>query len=75
MPGSLDGDSILASLLVSSIGVVVFLYGKRQKRVPHILIGLVLTVYTYFVSSVLLMFAIAAVLLGVLWVTVKKLGW
>ena len=73
--GSLDGNSILASLLVSSVGVVVFLYGKRQKRFPHIVIGLVLTVFTYFVSSVPLMFAVTAVLLGALWVTVKKLGW
>lgn len=44
-----------------------FMYGKKQKRVPHLAIGVVLMVYTYFVPSVVLMFVIAAVLLALLY--------
>lgn len=35
------------------------------------MIGLVLLVYTYFVSSILLMFAIAIALLGLLWLALR----
>jgi hypothetical protein len=69
-----DANSLLASLLISSVGVVLFMYGKRQSRFPHMAIGFVLVGYTYFVPDVLLMFAIAAVLLGLLWLAVK-VGW
>ena len=67
----LEGSSLLASLIVSSIGFVVFGYGKRLERVPQIAIGLLLMGFPYFVSSVPLMAAIAAVLLAGLWVAVR----
>jgi hypothetical protein len=71
---NLDANWLLASLLVSSIGLVAFLYGKKQGRIPHIVIGLILVVYTYFVSNILLIFVIAAVLIALLWFVVR-LGW
>ena len=67
----LDGSSLLASLIVSSIGFVVFGYGKRQERVPQIVIGLLLMAFPYFIGSVPLMAGIAAVLLAGLWVAVR----
>ena len=70
----MDGNSLLASLLVSSIGFVLFVYGKRMSRPPQLLVGLILLVYSYFVSSVWLMFVIAALLVGVLWLLLR-LGW
>jgi hypothetical protein len=69
-----DGESLLASLFISSIGVVLFLYGKKQGRVPHIVVGVVLAAYTYFVSSIIWMFVIAAALVTLLWLGVR-LGW
>jgi len=66
-----DVNSLLASIVPSSIGLVAFMYGKRQGRVPHIAIGLVLMVYPYFVSNILIMFAIAAVLSLGLWLAVR----
>jgi hypothetical protein len=69
-----DANGLLASLFISSIGLVTFLYGKKQGRVPQLVIGLVLVVYTYFLSSIAWMFGIAAVLLGLLWLAVR-LGW
>jgi len=69
-----DANGFLASLFISSIGLVTFLYGKKQGRIPQLVIGLVLVVYTYFLSSVVWMFVIAALLLGLLWLAVR-LGW
>jgi predicted phage tail protein len=69
-----DANALLASLFVSSIGLVTFLYGKKQGRLPQLVIGFVLIVYSYFLSSVAWMLAIAAALLGLLWLVVR-LGW
>ena len=70
----LDANSLLASLLVGSIGFVAFAYGKRQSRVPHMLAGFILMAYPYFVTNVALMLAIAVALLAALWGSVRYLG-
>jgi hypothetical protein len=61
------GNFLLASMLVSSIGLGLFMYGKKQKRAPHLAVGILLMAYTYFVPSIPLMFVIAGVLLGLLY--------
>ncbi len=70
----MDANNLLASLFISAIGLVTFLYGKKQGRLPQLVIGFVLIAYTYFLSSVAWMFAIAALLLALLWLVVR-LGW
>jgi hypothetical protein len=70
----LDANSLLASMLIGSIGLGLLIYGKKQVRVPQIVVGLALCVYPYFVSNVLLMFGIAIAALGALWGAVR-LGW
>jgi hypothetical protein len=67
----LDANALLASFVPSSIGLVMFIYGKRQARAPHMIAGLVLMVYPYFVSNIPLMFGIAAVLVLGLWLAVR----
>jgi hypothetical protein len=62
-----SGNSLLASVLIGSIGMGLFIYGRRQRRAPHLAIGVVLMVYPYLVPGVALMFVIAAALLGLLW--------
>ena len=69
-----DANSLLASLFVSSVGFVLLTYGRKMARPPHLLAGLVLLVYPYFVASPLVMLVIAAALIGVLWLAVR-LGW
>jgi len=64
---AVTGNSLLASLLVGSIGMGLFVYGKRQRRAPHLVIGIVLMVFPYLVPGVALMFVIAAALVGLLW--------
>ena len=72
---SFDGPTLIAGLLVSSIGFVLLSYGKKMSRPPHMLAGLILLVYPYFVPGAILTLIIAAVLLGLLWFAVKKLGY
>jgi hypothetical protein len=63
---NLDANSLLASLLVGSIGFVAFAYGKKQSRLPQMIVGVALMGFPYFVTSVPLMLGIAAGLLGLL---------
>jgi hypothetical protein len=71
---NLDANSLLASMLIGSVGLGLLIYGKKQVRVPQIVAGVILLVYPYFVSNVLLMLGIAVVALGALWGAVR-LGW
>jgi hypothetical protein len=64
-------NAFLAGMLVSGIGFVLLVYGKRMSRFPHLAAGLVLLVFPYFVSSVLWMLVIAAVILTALWFGVR----
>ena len=67
----LDPAYLVASMCVSSVGYVLFMYGRRQRRFPHAATGMVLLVYPYFVSNVGVMFAIGAALVGLLMALVR----
>jgi hypothetical protein len=62
-----NSNALLASTLIGSVGLGLFVYGKRQRRGPHLAAGILLMVYPYFVPSIALMFVIAAVLGGLLY--------
>ena len=59
---SFEPGWIIASLVVSSIGFVLFVYGKKMVRIPQLVVGLAMLVYPYFVPNVIVMLIIAAVL-------------
>jgi hypothetical protein len=65
---------LIASLIIGSIGFVLLMYGKKQSRPPHMIMGLILCVYPYFVQNVIAMSSIAIVLLAALWFAVRW-GW
>ncbi len=65
---------LFLSLVISGVGMALFIYGKKQGRIPQLVAGLVLMVYTYVVTSTLWMLVIAALILGSLW-WVVRLGW
>ena len=62
---------LLASLAVSTVGFGLFLYGKKQLRIPQLVGGVTMMVYPYFVASPVSMLAVAAGLLTVLWVATR----
>jgi len=67
----LDMNWLLLSMLVSSVGAGLFIYGKKETRLPYMLVGGIYCLYPYFVRNSLLMVIIAAVLGIVLWFAAK----
>lgn len=63
--------NLVAGLVVSSVGFVLFKYGRKMERAPHVLTGLVLIVFPYFIPGVLLMFGIAALLCVLLFLATR----
>lgn len=70
----LDANALLASLFVSLIGGALLVYGRKQVRLPHMLCGLVLAIFPYFVPGALPILGVAAGLLAALALAVR-LGW
>jgi len=71
---NLNPGWLFASLLVSAIGFILLHYGRKMARVPHVVAGLAMMVYPYFVPGVLANVLVAAGVLAVLWLAVR-LGW
>ncbi len=68
----LDAGTLITGLLVSGVGYVFFSYGRKMSRPLHVLTGLVLMVYPYFVPSVVLSLAIGALLCGLNYLAVRS---
>lgn len=62
---------IFTSLLVGTVGLGFFLYGKKQARLPQAAAGLLIVVDSTFVPSPLWMCVAAAGLLGALWFALR----
>jgi hypothetical protein len=71
---NLDANVLLAGLVMSGVGYVLWRYGRKMSRPPHMVFGLILMVYSYFIGSALWVFVVGAALLAALW-GVVKLGW
>ena len=69
-----DPTWLFLSLIPSGIGFVLFVYGKKQDRWPHLVAGLLLMVYPYFATSVVSLLGVGALIGGGLWYTVRA-GW
>ena len=67
----LSAGALFTSLGVSTIGLGLFLYGKRETRFPQLIGGLALMGFPYFVSSPAWMLGIAAGLIGMIWLVVR----
>lgn len=57
---------------MSGVGFVLFTYGKKQDRFPHLGAGLVLMIYPYFVGSAVPMLLVGAAIVGALWLAVRS---
>jgi predicted cobalt transporter CbtA len=67
----LSPGALIASLIVSAIGLGLFLYGKRAQRMPHLLCGIVLMVAPCFTGGPLLTSSVGAAALAGLWLAVR----
>ena len=71
---SIDPVWLIASLIPSGIGFVLFVYGKKQQQWPHLVAGLLFLVYPYFTASLGALVGVGLALGGALWM-VRRLGW
>ena len=67
---SFDPASLFISLVVSAIGAGLFLYGRKQGRLPQLAAGLVLMVYPYFVATTAAMILVGGAIVAGLWAAV-----
>jgi hypothetical protein len=71
---SFDPSLLFLSLVASGVGFVLFVYGRKQERWPHLVAGLVFMIYPYFTNSILALLAAGGILGFALWYVVR-LGW
>jgi hypothetical protein len=55
---------LFLGLIISSIGLGFFVYGKKQKVFAPLVCGLLLMIYPYFVSSIFLLVVIGVALMA-----------
>ena len=70
----MDGMWLLLSGLFSLIGMAASVYGRRQRLVIPTVLGIVLMIYPYFVSSLVVLVGIGVVLLGGVVVGIRAEG-
>ncbi len=58
----LSPGMLAASLVLSTVGFGLFLYGKKQVRLPQLLVGIAMMVCPYFVSSAALLWSLGGAL-------------
>ena len=70
----LDPTWLFLSLITGGIGFVLLVYGRKQRRWPQMVAGLLFMVYPYFATGVGSMITIGVVLLVGLWYA-NRSGW
>jgi hypothetical protein len=71
---TLDPTWLFLSLIPGGIGFVLFVYGKKQDRWPHLVTGLLFMVYPYFTPGTTALLGVGVLLAAALW-TAVRLGW
>jgi hypothetical protein len=67
----LEPAYLVVSLLVSSVGFVMFMYGKKQHRPVQLGAGLLLLLFPFFIRDGLWLGLVGAVICLVVWGAVK----
>lgn len=62
---------LFAGLVVSSVGFGFYLFGKRQMRLPQMIVGGSMMIFPTFVPTAPLCLGIAATLAGCLWLALR----
>jgi hypothetical protein len=71
---SFDPTLLFLSLLTSAVGFVLFVYGRKQERLPQLLAGLALMIYPYFVGTLTMTLVVGAAIVGAMWIAIQQ-GW
>jgi hypothetical protein len=65
---------LFLSLVPSGIGFVLFVYGKKQDRMAHLIAGLLLMVYPLVTPTVVSLVGVGLAIGAGLWIAVRA-GW
>ena len=67
MADDFNTAKIFAWIIFGAIGFAAFMYGKKNKSVRPLIVGLALMVYPYFISGTFFLYLIGIVLTAVLY--------
>jgi len=65
-------STLFAGLVVSALGVGFFIYGKKERRAPQLITGVLLSVFPFFVSGAVTTYAVAAAILVAMWIAIRR---
>ena len=71
---SFDPTWLFLSLIPGGVGLVLFVYGRKQQRWPQLVAGLALMVYPYLVTTVVQMLLGGVLIGGAFWWAIQS-GW
>ena len=57
-------STIVLGVFVGLVGIALLTYGRKEVRIPHMVVGVILLVYPYFIGNWIAVLAIAAFLIG-----------
>lgn len=69
--GDFDPNLIVLTLIPSGIGFALFVYGKKQQRIPQMIAGVLFGVYPYFTPTVLSTTLVGVALGAGLWCVIR----
>jgi hypothetical protein len=64
--------ALIVALVISSVGLGLFSYGKKAARIPQLVAGLLLLVYPYFVTAVVPMIIVGLALLAAMALAIAR---
>ena len=64
---SFEPGMLFLSLVTGTIGLALFVYGKKQARWPQMIAGLAFMVYPYFVTGMTVLVVVGLILGALLW--------
>jgi len=62
---------LMWSILFGSIGIGYLIYGRKQRHVPAFVTGLLLIIFPYFISNVMLLVLLGALLVALPYIASK----
>jgi hypothetical protein len=71
---NVDLSTILLGSFIGLVGLALVSYGRKGLRIPHLVVGLILLVYPYFVGNSIAIVVIAVALVAGL-TLVSRLGY
>ncbi|MCL4367652.1 MAG: hypothetical protein M1337_00510 [Actinobacteria bacterium] len=60
---NLSVNNLLLGAFISLVGMALLMYGRKAARGPHIVVGLLLIAYPYFVGNLVVEVVVAVVLI------------